>query len=260
MLLDAAPIALASIVGLAVGSFMTVVAERVPAKASIMRPASYCPSCHTPIARRDNVPVIGWVLLRGRCRSCGERISARYPLLELSTAVVIAGAFIAYDDVWVAVGVAALVGLMPCIAVIDIQHRIIPNRITYPALVAFAVYLLVAAGFDAPVDIRSAAIGLAAYGGTLFIVALVSGGMGMGDVKLAGIIGLMLGAIGLDLVAVAGSAAIVIGAVAAVIALAKGVGRKGALPFGPALAGGAVIGAFWGQAIADWYQRSVLHV
>ena len=260
MLLDVVPIALAFILGLAVGSFMTVVAERVPARASIVRPPSYCPVCRTPIARRDNVPVLGWVLLKGRCRSCGARISLRYPILELTTALVIAGAFIVYDDVWVAVAIAALTGLMPCIAVIDIEHRIIPNRITYPALVAFAVYLPVAWAFGAPLALGSAAIGFAAYGGGLFIVALVSGGMGMGDVKLAALIGGVLGAIGLGLVAVAVAAAIVIGAVGAVVALARGAGRKGTLPFGPALAGGAVIAAFWGQAIADWYQRSVLHV
>ena len=260
MLLEAVALVPVFVLGLAVGSFMTVVAERVPAHASVVRPASRCPACQTPIARRDNVPLVSWLLLKGRCRSCGERISPRYPLLEVSTAALIVGAFIVYDDLWLAIAVAALVGLMPCIAVIDIEHRIIPNRITYPALIVLPTYLVVARLAGAPVDLRGAAVGAIAYGGGLFVVALVSGGMGMGDVKLAALIGVVLGSVSLDTVAVAAGAAILIGGLGGVLALARGVGRKGALPFGPALAAGAVIAAFWGRPIVDWYTRTVLHI
>jgi leader peptidase (prepilin peptidase)/N-methyltransferase len=253
-------LALVFVVGLAIGSFMTVVAARVPAGTSVVRPRSACPSCGTEIANRDNVPVLGWLLLRGRCRTCGERISIRYPILELATAVLIVVPFAIYDDPWIAVAVSALLGLMPVISAIDLEYRIIPNKIIYPALIAFPVYLVIAKLAGADVDLVRMVLGFVSYGGGLFLVALVSRGMGMGDVKLAALIGLVLGSISLALVGVAAGAAIVVGGVAAVVALARGAGRKGAMPFGPALAAGAVIAAFWGPQIADWYQRSVLHV
>src|SRR6478736_3153718 len=135
------------------GSFMTVVTVRVPAGESVVQPRSRCPTCGVEIANRDNVPILGWALLRGRCRSCGSRISARYPLLELSTALLFSGAFIVYESVWIAVALAFLLMLMPAIAAIDIEHRIIPNRLMYPALVAFPVYLILARLFGAPVDL-----------------------------------------------------------------------------------------------------------
>jgi leader peptidase (prepilin peptidase)/N-methyltransferase len=253
-----APVAF--VLGLAIGSFMTVVTARVPAGESVVQPRSKCPTCGTPIRNRDNIPVLGWVLLRGRCRSCGERIGVRYPLLELATALLMAAPFFVYDSVWVAVGISALLGLMPAIAVIDVEHRIIPNKIMYPALIAFPVYLAVARLAGAPVDLVRSAIGLAAFGGALFIVAFVSRGMGMGDVKLAALIGLVLGSLSLGQVGVAAGAAIILGSLGAIWALIRGVGRKGAIPFGPFLAAGAVVGALWGVQIADWYQRAILHV
>jgi leader peptidase (prepilin peptidase)/N-methyltransferase len=244
--------------GLALGSFMTVVTERVPAGESVIRPRSRCPSCGAEIANRDNVPLFGWVRLRGRCRSCGSRISARYPLLELSTALLFSGAFLVYGSVWVGVGVAFLLMLMPAIAAIDIEHRIIPNRLMYPALVAFPVYLTLAWLFGAPEDLARMLIGFASFGGALFVVAFVSRGMGMGDVKLAALIGLVLGSLGLRYVGVAAGAAIVLGGVGAIVALIVGRGRKAAIPFGPYLAVGAVVSAFWGAQIADWYLRAFL--
>lgn len=239
--------------GLAIGSFMTVVAARVPAGESVVRPRSKCPSCGTVIATRDNVPILGWLLLRGRCRACGARIGVVYPLLELTTALLISGSFLVVDDLWVALAVAALLALMPAIAAIDIEHRIIPNRVMYPALVAFPVYLLAAWLAGAPVDPARMAIGFLAYGGGLFVIALISGGMGMGDVKLAALIGLVLGSLGLRYVGVAAAGAIVLGGVGAIVALVLGRDRKSAIPFGPYLAAGAVIGAFWGDPIASWY-------
>jgi leader peptidase (prepilin peptidase) / N-methyltransferase len=251
---------LAAVVGLALGSFMTVVAERVPAGASVVAPRSRCPHCDAPIRNRDNIPVLSWILLGGRCRDCHEKIPVRYPLLELSTAVLTAAPFFVYESVWVAAGVAALLCLMPVITAIDIERRIIPNKLMYPALVAAPLYLLVARLAGAPIDLTRAAIGFAAYGGVLFVVAAVSRGMGMGDVKLAALIGLVLGALSLGQVAVAAGAAIVLGSLGAIVALVRGAGRKGAIPFGPFLAAGAVVGALWGPSIADWYQRTVLHV
>jgi leader peptidase (prepilin peptidase)/N-methyltransferase len=244
--------------GLVVGSFMTVVAARVPAGGSIVSPRSQCPACGTPIRNRDNVPVLGWVLLHGRCRACGARISIRYPILELVTAVLVAVPFGIYDSIWVAVAVAALLALMPAIAAIDIEHRIIPNRVMYPALIAFPLYLIVARIAGAPIDLARMAIGFLIYGGGLLIVAFLSNGMGMGDVKLAALIGLTLGSLGLRYVGVAAGAAILLGGVGAVVALAAGRDRRAAIPFGPYLAAGAAVAAFWGQPIAAWYLRTFL--
>jgi leader peptidase (prepilin peptidase)/N-methyltransferase len=244
--------------GLIIGSFMTVVAARVPAGASVVSPRSKCPSCDAPIRNRDNIPVLSWLLLRGRCRDCGARISWTYPALELLTALLIASAFARYSDLRIATAVAALLALMPAIAAIDIRHRIIPNRLMYPSLIGFPVYLSAVRLAGAPVDLQDMALGAAIYGGGLFVVALVSGGMGMGDVKLAALIGIVLGALGLRHVGVAAAAAIVVGGLGAVAALLAGRDRKSAIPFGPYLAVGAIVAAFWTQPITDWYVSSVL--
>lgn len=239
--------------GLVVGSFMTVAVHRIPAGESIVSPRSRCPSCGATIGARDNIPVISWLLLRGRCRRCGARISVLYPVLELSTAGLVVLAAIRYPDPWQAVLVAGLLALMPGIAVIDLRHRIIPNRLTYPALLASAVLIVLAWLVDDAVDPVRAAIGFLLYGGGLFVVAAVSRGMGMGDVKLAALIGLVLGSIALGSVGVAAGAAIVLGGLGAVAALAMGKGRKSAIPFGPYLAAGAVVAGLWGEAISSWY-------
>jgi leader peptidase (prepilin peptidase)/N-methyltransferase len=242
---------------LVIGSFMTVVVARVPAGESLVRPRSRCPACGTQIRNRDNLPVIGWLLLRGRCRDCGARISVRYPVLELLTSVLIAGAFARYPNPWIAGVIAALLALMPAIGAIDIERRIIPNRLTYPALVAFPVALVLGRVLGVPVDLPRMAIGLAAYGGALFVVALASGGMGMGDVKLAALIGLVFGALGLRYVGVAAAAAIALGGIGGVVALLAGRSRKSAIPFGPYLAAGAVVAAFWTEPLAAWYLRTL---
>jgi leader peptidase (prepilin peptidase)/N-methyltransferase len=239
--------------GLVIGSFMTVVVSRVPAGESVIRPRSRCPACGLTIRSRDNVPVLGWVLLRGRCRDCSERISPLYPLLELSTAALFVGAFAFFDDLWVGALIAALLSLMPAITVIDVQHRIIPNRLMYPALIAFPLYVVVAFAAGGDVDPVRAALGFAIFGGGLFLVAAVSGGMGMGDVKLAALEGVALGALGLRFVGAAAAAAILLGGVGGVVALLLGRGRRSAIPFGPYLAAGAVVAVFWGNAIARAY-------
>jgi leader peptidase (prepilin peptidase)/N-methyltransferase len=239
--------------GLAVGSFMTVAVSRLPEGGSVIRPRSRCPSCGAEIGARDNVPVLSWLLLRGRCRRCGERISVEYPLLEVATAGVVVLAAIRFPDPWQAVLVAGLLALMPGIALIDLRHRIIPNRLTYPALLLFLPVVLLAWGIGDAADPVRAGLGLLLYGGVLFIVAAISGGMGMGDVKLAAVIGLVLGSLGLRFVGVAAAAAIVLGGLGAIVALAMGRGRKSAIPFGPYLAVGAVVAGLWGEPLAAWY-------
>ena len=239
--------------GLVVGSFMTVAVYRLPRGESVVRPRSRCPACGAEIGARDNIPVLSWLLLRGRCRRCGERISVEYPLLELTTAVLVVLAAIRYPNPWQAGLVGGLLALMPGLALIDLRHRIIPNRLTYPALLLFSLVVLLAWLIGSAVNPARAAIGLLLYGGILFIVAVVSRGMGMGDVKLAALIGLVLGSVGLRFVGVAAAAAIAFGGLGGLVALGMGKGRKSAIPFGPYLAAGAVVAALWGERIASWY-------
>jgi leader peptidase (prepilin peptidase) / N-methyltransferase len=239
--------------GLVVGSFMTVAVHRLPRGESVIRPRSRCPACGAEIGARDNIPVLSWLLLRGRCRRCGARISVEYPLIELGTAGLVVLAAIRYPDPWRAVLIAGLLALMPGIALIDLRHRVIPNRLTYPALLVFPALVLLAWLVSDATDPVRGFLGLLLYGGILFVVAVVSRGMGMGDVKLAALIGLVLGSLGLRYVGVAAGAAIVLGGLGGLAALALGKSRKSAIPFGPYLAAGAVVAGLWGEPIAAWY-------
>ena len=246
------------LVGLAFGSFLTVVVHRVPKGESLVSPRSRCPSCGAQLRNVDNIPVVSWLQLRGRCRSCGARISPVYPLTELATGALFVAAAVGFDGVWVAAIMAPFLGLMVAVSAIDLRHRIIPNRIVYPSFPIFAVSILAAdlagVGLDAP----RAALGMLAFGGALLVVALVSPrGMGMGDVKLAGLIGLVLGSLGLRFVAVGAGVGIVLGGVGAIVALIAGVSRKQALPFGPFLAAGAAVATLFGEQLASAYLRIV---
>jgi leader peptidase (prepilin peptidase)/N-methyltransferase len=242
------------VAGLLIGSFLTVVVWRVPRKEPIARGRSMCPSCGAVIGARDNVPVLSWLLLRGKCRRCGNRISAIYPLTELATAVLFAGASLSFDDVWVAALMAAFLAVLLAVSFIDLQHRIIPNRIVYPSAIAALVAVVALDLTGHGLDWVHGLIGLAAYGGGLLVIALISPrGMGMGDVKLGGFIGLVLGSVALSRVAVAAGAGILLGGVGAIVLLAMGKGRKTAVPFGPYLAAGAAISVFFGAQIADAY-------
>lgn len=243
-------------IGLAFGSFLTVVVHRVPAGESIVRPRSRCPTCGTPLRGVDNIPVVSWILLRGRCHACGARISAVYPLTELATGGLFVAAALAFEDPWLSVMIAFFLGVLLSLSIIDLRTKRLPNAIVYPALVAFPCYLVVAGLAGADVDLLDALIGFLAYGGGLLVIALVAPkGMGMGDVKLAALIGVVLGSLGLEFVAVAAGAGILLGGVGAIAALIGGASRKQGIPFGPFLAGGALIATFWGQQIADAYLR-----
>lgn len=251
-------IAIALPLGLVFGSFLTVAVYRAPRKESLVAPRSRCPSCGRQLRNVDNVPVLSWLVLRGRCHWCGARISPIYPLVELATGGLFVAAALTFEEVWLAVLMAPFLALLFALAVIDIGHKLIPNVLVYPAFVVAGVFLVVARLLGADVNLAQAGIGVLAYGGFLLVVALVSpGGMGMGDVKLAALIGLVLGAIDLDHVLVAAGLGILIGGVAALVALLAGAGRKTALPFGPFLAAGAVLAAFFGAPLADLYLRSV---
>jgi leader peptidase (prepilin peptidase)/N-methyltransferase len=243
------------LVGLLFGSFLTVVIHRIPAGESIVRPRSRCPRCGTEIGARDNVPVVSWLLLRGRCRACGARISVEYPLTELATGALFAAAAVLVEPLYGAALAAPFLGIMLSVGVIDARHRIVPNRIAYPSLVLFAVAILVGDLLGEGVDAVEAGIGLALYAVPLLLVALVvPHGMGMGDVKLAALIGLVLGSLGLSYVGVAAGVGVIGGGIGALIALAiLGAGRKDQIPFGPFLAGGAMVATLAGPWIADAY-------
>lgn len=248
----------AALFGFAFGSFLTVVVDRVPNKESIVRPRSRCPGCGTPIAPRDNIPVLSYLLLRGRCRTCGMRIPVRYPLLELATAAAFAGTAAVWTSPYLIVLLCAFCAVMLAVAAIDLERRIIPNRITYPSFVAFAALIALGWGLGQALNPAGAAIGALAYGGFFLVIALIApGGMGMGDVKLTGLIGLVLGALGLRYMAVAAGVAILLGGIAGLGALAAGRGRKGAIPFGPSLAAGAIAAVLVGERLASWYLGSV---
>lgn len=239
--------------GLVVGSFMTVAVYRLPKGESVVRPRSRCPACGAEIGARDNVPVLSWLLLRGRCRRCGERISVEYPLLELATAGLVVLAAVRYPNPWHDILVGGLLALMPSIALIDLRHQIIPNKLTYPATLASAPVIVLAWLIGDAADPVKAVIGFLAFGGGIFLVASVSGGMGFGDVKLAALIGLVLGSLGLRFVGVSAGATIVLGGVGGLLALTMGRGMKSKIPYGPYLAAGAVVAGLWGDPLASWY-------
>jgi leader peptidase (prepilin peptidase)/N-methyltransferase len=248
-------VALFALAGLAFGSFLTVLVHRLPRKEGIVRGRSRCPRCGVQIRARDNVPVVSWVLLRGRCRNCGEPVSPEYPLTELATGALFAGAALVFDDLVVAALVAPFLGLMLAVALIDARWRIVPNAIVYPALGLYLIALVIVQLTDGGASALRGLLGLAAYAGPLFLIALaVPGGMGMGDVKLAGLIGLVLGSLALSYVAVAAGVGIIGGGLGAILALAAlGYRRRQHIPFGPFLAGGAVVAALAGPLISDAY-------
>jgi leader peptidase (prepilin peptidase)/N-methyltransferase len=239
----------AAVMGAVFGSFLNVVAYRLPRGESLSRPRSRCPGCETPIKPYDNVPVLSWLLLRGRCRSCGVRISPRYPLVEAGTALLCALVVIAKGaDQDALLGLALVLLLVP-VTLIDLDHRIIPNKLMLVgAVVAPALVLL-----TAPDDLAEHLIAAAGAGG-FFLLALLAypRGMGMGDVKLAAVLGLFLG----RSVGPAVFMALLLGTlVGAAVIARKGAreGRKTAVPFGPFLALGAVVALFAGDAMVDAY-------
>jgi len=176
-------------------------------------------------------------------------------LIELATAALLVGAVLHFHKLYVAIVMSAFFAVMLAVAIIDLDHKVIPNRIVYPSLIAFPVLLGVGAASGQGFRLVHAGVGFLAFGGGLFLVAAVSPqGMGMGDVKLGALIGLVLGALQLRLVAVAAALGILAGGLGAVVALVFfGATRKKALPFGPYLAAGAVVSAFVGPRIANWY-------
>ena len=244
--------------GLVFGSFLTVLVYRLPRRQSVIAPRSACPRCGMQLGAVDNIPVVSYLVLRGRCRRCGASISPEYPLTELATALLFLAAALTFDDTYVAAVVALFLAVMLAAALIDLRHRIIPNRLTYPSLLLGAAAVALMSIWIPGVRVVPAVVGMLSFAGPLLIVALVSGrGMGMGDVKLAALIGLVLGSLGLTYVAVAAGAAVLLGGIGGVVALLLGRSRKDAIPFGPYLAAGAMVAAVAAPLIADLYLQLV---
>ena len=247
--MHAAWIVLAAFFGALVGSFLNVVVYRLPRHESLVSPGSHCPSCGAPIKPYDNVPVLAWLWLRGRCRSCRAAISPRYPAVEAATAALCAGVVIAHSDATgITLGILTVLVLVP-VALIDLEHHVIPNRITGPAAIAALVLGSALDPSGEPARLASAGAAAAFFG----VAHLVSPrGMGMGDVKLAGLLGLLLGTAVAPALAIALVAGVVVG-LAIVSHRSAGERRSTGVPFGPFMAIGGLTAVFAGHAILHAY-------
>ena len=247
-------IVFAVILGLALGSFANVVAYRLPRGESLSKPPSHCPVCDHPIRPYDNVPVVSWLVLRGRCRDCRAAISPRYPLVEAATGALFgAVVWVRWDDTTALVLGLILIAFLVPLTLIDLDVRRLPNALVYPCA---ALGLVVGTALDPGGEVERLIAGAIAFA-VFFVAALAyPAGMGMGDVKLAGVLGLYLG----REVAVALAAALLLALVVGLAIMArKGVaaGRRTAVPFGPFLAAGAVIAILVGPALVDAYVKNL---
>ncbi len=231
---------------LALGSFVNVVAARVPRRRSVVHPRSACMSCGTELAWYDNVPVVSYIALHGRCRSCGVRISPLYPAVELATAGLVAACFVVFGLTGEAVVASFFCAVLVAVTATDLTHRIVPNRIVLPAAL---VVLLAQTALDPSPEWLLGALGASGF---LFVAAIAyPAGMGMGDVKLALLLGAMLG----YLVGVGLMIGMVAALVPSIYLLARhgAAARKMGIPFAPFLAFGAIVALFAGQVIFDAY-------
>ncbi|WP_061965913.1 prepilin peptidase [Demequina aurantiaca] len=247
---------LVALLGLVVGSFLNVVVWRVPRDESIRFPPSACPSCGHQIRSRDNIPVLSWLILGGKCRDCKARISARYPLIELLTGVLFVLVLWQFGLGLEFVAFAYLAAIGVALTAIDLDVHRLPNVIVLPAYVVLAVLLIAQSAVTGDWwPLARAAIGGASLFAFYFLAAILyPGGMGFGDVKLAGVLGIALGWLGWGPLVVGSFAAFLVGGVVGVILLATGrVKRKGGIPFGPWMIVGAAIGVAWGQSLWNAY-------
>jgi leader peptidase (prepilin peptidase)/N-methyltransferase len=236
------------IAGLLIGSFLNVVIARVPEGRSLWRPGSACPGCGAAIAWHDNIPVLSFLALRGRCRACSVPIPWRYPIVETLTAALFAAAAWRFGPTLDAVAAAALLAGLVAITVVDLEHQIIPDVLSLPGILAGVLANLATGRLPWLESIMGVLVG----GGVFLAIILVSGGgMGGGDMKL----GAMLGAfLGWKVVLLSMLVAVVAGGILAVALIATGVrGRKDPIPFGPFLALGGAVGLFWGERVLQWY-------
>lgn len=247
---------IAAIFGLVIGSFLNVVVYRIPNGLSVVHPPSACPHCGNAIRNRDNVPVLGWLMLRGKCRDCASRISARYPLVEAGTAALFAATAWIIGPVWVLPAYLWFAAVTLSLALVDLDTKKIPNRMLLPGFVVGIVALAIGSGLDGtwPEFGRGVAGGAAYFGGFLVIALIVPRGFGMGDVKLAALLGLFAGYRSWGAVGLSVFAAVAIGGIVSITLLLLGrVDRKTTVPFGPSLVLGSWVAIAYAQPILDWY-------
>jgi leader peptidase (prepilin peptidase)/N-methyltransferase len=252
---------LCGLVGLMIGSFLNVVIWRVPRGESVVRPPSACPSCGHEIRPRDNIPVLGWLLLRGRCRDCGHPISARYPLVELACGVLFVVMALRFEAHAVLVAYLYLAAVGLALAMIDFDTKRLPDALTLPSYPVAAVLLGVAAVVDHEGDAAlRALIGAVAMGALYFVLVLIyPAGMGLGDVKLAPVLGAYLGWISYGALAVGAFLGFLYGGLVGVLAMAVGkAGRKSKLPFGPFMLLGVLTAVLAGDQLVDLYTSATL--
>ncbi len=256
MSLDTYSIVVAAILGLIFGSFATVVAYRVPRGESIVTGRSHCPSCGTQIAWFENIPLFGYLVLRGKCRHCRARISPRYPLIEAACAALFAALVWRFDVSFEVAVYAAFFWTLVVLTVIDLEHKLLPNKIVGPAFIVGWLGLAITAVIDGDLSpLVDAAVGAAIFGGFLGTVAFIApAGMGFGDVKLAFVLGTFLGfAGGIGYTLVGMFLSFMLGGLFGIALLLRGSNRKTAVPFGPFLAGGTVLAILTAEYLLDWY-------
>ena len=258
---EALLIAYVAIIGLAIGSFLNVVIWRVPRGESVLHPPSACPRCGARIRARDNVPVLGWLVLRGRCRDCGNPISVRYPLVEAATAVLFAVMAVRSGWDWELPAYLYFAALGVALALIDFDTKRLPDALTKSAWVVTPALLGLAAALgDHPGALVRAAVGAAAVGAFYFVVWFAyPAGMGFGDVKLAPTVGAYLGWVSYGATGVGVFFGFLYGAAVGIGVMALGkAGRKTKIPFGPFMLAGAFTGILIGQRLADAYTSATL--
>src|ERR1700677_1371889 len=245
-------IGLCAVLGLAIGSFLNVVIYRVPRDESIVSPRSACPSCHTPIRERDNIPVVSWLLLRGRCRHCQATISVRYPLVELACGGLFAGTAARFGFQWDLPAFLVLFAGLLALSCIDVERLILPKKIVYPLTALVAALLLLAAGATRKWhDLVIGVICGAAWFAVFFAMNLASPRiLGFGDVRLSFVLGLSLGWLGVGYVLLGFFAANLVGAVVGILLIAtKHMDRQSQIPYGVFLAAGCAVAVFAGPEI-----------
>ncbi len=252
--------ALCALIGLLIGSFLNVVIYRVPRGESVNHPRSHCPGCNKEISPRDNIPVLSWLLLRGHCRHCGEPISMRYPAVELLTAIAFVAFAVKFGASWALPAYLYLAAIGIALAFIDFDTQRLPNVLTLPSYPIAAALLLLPAAIDGLWSdyLRAMAGGAILYAVYFIIVFIYPAGMGFGDVKLAGVLGIYLGWLGWGTLAVGGFLGFLLGGLGGIaLILAGRGGRKTKIPYGPYMIVGAFLAIFVGQSIATWYTSAV---
>lgn len=246
----------AGLFGLIFGSFVNVVAFRIPAGKSVVSPPSACPSCDHPIRGRDNIPVLSWLLLRGRCRDCHAPISIRYPIVEAAVGALFAATVIVIGLEWALPAYLWFVGVTMALVLTDLDVKRIPNRILYPSTIVGTALLLFGAVVDGKVGSFWRGLGGAGiYFALFFVIALVAkGGFGFGDVKLAFFLGEYLAFQSWEVLGAGIALGITVGgAISLGLLVIRKVDRKTHIPFGPAMVAGAYAALVFGEALADWY-------